>query len=108
LRRFSAAGGDDLTTRCGDRRLKSAKARNRGGEWYDGRSADYGDLAKAAVCAMSIRLRLEHNLNVTARILLNGDFTFCAIHDFNGLAMVEEHARQLSRDEPHDEPGTTA
>jgi hypothetical protein len=28
LCRFSAAGDDDLTTRCGDRRLKSAKARN--------------------------------------------------------------------------------
>jgi hypothetical protein len=29
LRRFSAAGNDDLTTRSGDRRPKSAKARNR-------------------------------------------------------------------------------
>jgi len=34
--------------RFGGRRLKSAKARNRGGEWYDSRAADYGDLAKAA------------------------------------------------------------
>jgi hypothetical protein len=103
--RFSAAGDDHLTTRFGGRRLKSAKARNRGGEWYDGRTAGYGDLAKAAVCAMSIRLRFEHNLIVTARILLNGEFTFCAIHDFNGLAVVKEHARQLSRNEPHDKPG---
>jgi len=37
----------DLTTRCGGRRLKSAKARNRGGEWYDGSTAGYGDLAPA-------------------------------------------------------------
>jgi len=29
LRRFSAAGSDHLTTRSDDRRLKSAKARNR-------------------------------------------------------------------------------
>jgi hypothetical protein len=29
--RFSAAGDEDLTRRCGSRRLKSAKARNRGG-----------------------------------------------------------------------------
>jgi hypothetical protein len=29
------AGDDHLTTRFGGRRLKSAKARNRGGEWYD-------------------------------------------------------------------------
>ena len=57
---------------------------------------------------MPIRLGLEHNLNVTARILLNGEFTFCAIHDFNGLAVVKEHARQLSRDEAHDKPGTAA
>jgi hypothetical protein len=32
LCRFSAAGEDDLTTRSGGRRLKSAKARNRGSE----------------------------------------------------------------------------
>ena len=30
LRRFSTAGNDDLTARSGGRRLKSAKARNRG------------------------------------------------------------------------------
>jgi len=30
LCRFSAAGRDNLTTRCDDRRLKSAKARSRG------------------------------------------------------------------------------
>jgi hypothetical protein len=43
--RFSAAGGDDLTARWDGRRLKSAKARNRGGGWYDGSAAGYGDLA---------------------------------------------------------------
>ena len=31
LCRFSAAGDDNLITRCDGRRLKSAKARNRGG-----------------------------------------------------------------------------
>jgi len=34
-----------LCTRCDGRRLKSAKARNRGGGWYDGSAAGYGDLA---------------------------------------------------------------
>jgi hypothetical protein len=42
-----AAGDDHLTMRCGGRRLKSAKARNRGGGWYDGSAADYGDFATA-------------------------------------------------------------
>jgi hypothetical protein len=32
--RFSDAGNDDLTTRSGGRRPKSAKARNRAGRWY--------------------------------------------------------------------------
>jgi hypothetical protein len=35
----------ELTTRCGGRRLKSAKARNRGGGWYGGSAAGYGELA---------------------------------------------------------------
>jgi hypothetical protein len=39
LCRFSAAGNDDLTTRSGDRRLKSAKARNRVGRWRAGSAA---------------------------------------------------------------------
>jgi hypothetical protein len=34
-----------LTTRSGGRRAKSAKARNRGGGWYAGSGAGYGDLA---------------------------------------------------------------
>ena len=33
MRRFSDAGNHDVTMRAGDRRLKSAKARNRGGRW---------------------------------------------------------------------------
>jgi hypothetical protein len=47
LCRFSDAGNDDLATRSGDRRPKSAKARNRGGGWYDGSAAGYGDLTTA-------------------------------------------------------------
>jgi hypothetical protein len=35
----------ELSTRCGGRRLKSAKARNRGGGWYGGSAAGYGELA---------------------------------------------------------------
>jgi hypothetical protein len=34
----------NLSTRCCGRRLKSAKAGNRGGGWYDGSAAGYGDL----------------------------------------------------------------
>ena len=41
----------------------------------------------------------EYNLNVTARILLNGEFTFCPIHDFNELRVARERDRQLLRDE---------
>jgi len=39
LCRFSDAGNDDLTTRSGGRRPKSAKARNRGGGWCGGGAA---------------------------------------------------------------------
>ena len=40
--RFSDAGDDDLTTRSGGRRPKSAKARNRGGGWGGGGAAGSG------------------------------------------------------------------
>src|SRR2546428_719029 len=92
LYRFSAAGEHDLSARSDDRRLKSAKARNRGGGWYDGSAAGYGDLGtrldlKVGRLTRAIRLEWEYNLNVPARILLNGDFTFCPIHDFNELSV---------------------
>jgi hypothetical protein len=37
--KFSDAGNDDLTTRSGGRRPKTAKARNRVGRWYLGGAA---------------------------------------------------------------------
>jgi hypothetical protein len=37
------------------------------------------------------------------RMLLNGDFTFCPIRRFNGLAGKRQHSRQLLRDRLHDE-----
>ena len=43
--RFSDAGKDELTTRHGGRRPKSAKARNRGSGAPGGAANDYGDLA---------------------------------------------------------------
>ena len=54
----------------------------------------YGDLAmgrdlQARRLATAIRLGLEHNLNVTARMLLNGDFTFCPICNFNELSVAK-------------------
>src|SRR5271167_2921788 len=47
----------------------------------------YGDLAAGREFATTIRLDRGYNLNVTARILLNGDFTFCPIRDFNELSL---------------------
>src|SRR4029450_9348274 len=43
-------------------------------------------------------LQRERNLNVLARILLNGDFTFCPTCDLNELGVVKKHVRQLLRD----------
>jgi hypothetical protein len=47
----------------------------------------------------AVRVEREYNLNVTARILLNGEFTFCPIHNFNELRVARERDRQLLRDE---------
>ena len=57
----------------------------------------YGDLAmgrdlQARRLATAIRLGLERNLNVMARMLLNGDFTFCPICNFNGLSVAKTHS----------------
>ena len=52
------------------------------------RQNSYGDLIlslRLERFAWVVRLDWEHNLYVTARMLLMGDFTFCPIHDFNGL-----------------------
>ena len=43
--RFSDAGMTRLSTHCGDRRPKSAKARNRGKWGTGGAAGAYGDLA---------------------------------------------------------------
>jgi hypothetical protein len=45
----------ELSTRCGGRRLKSAKARNRGGGWCDESAAGYGDFATAGASRRSAR-----------------------------------------------------
>jgi hypothetical protein len=45
LCRFSDAGMTRLSTRCGGRRPKSAKARNRGKWGTGGAAGAYGDLA---------------------------------------------------------------
>jgi hypothetical protein len=63
---------------------------------------------KAGRFATAIRLDCGHNLNVTARMLLNGDFTFCPTHDFNELILAKEQIRQLLRDELHDKLWMTA
>src|ERR1700730_8739036 len=50
LYRFSAAGNDSLTTHCGDRRLKSAKARSRGKLGTGWQRALWGFELSAEVC----------------------------------------------------------
>jgi hypothetical protein len=105
--RFSAAGNDDLTTRSGDRRLKSAKARNRVGRWWafgarrrvvpqTAMELVAGPDSRRSACANWLERRC--NLDVLARMLLNGDFTFCPIRNFKGLNRQRRHARQLLRD----------
>jgi hypothetical protein len=68
----------------------------------------YGDLVTGPDFWRSIRLERRCNLSVPARILLNGNFTFCPISDFKGLNRQRQHARQLLRDELHDELWPTA
>ena len=71
----------------------------------------YGDLVAGRDFrrfGSAIRLEQVCNLNVPARMLLNGDFTFCPIRDFNGLAGKRQHTRQLLRDKLHDELWPTA
>ena len=71
----------------------------------------YGDLVAGQDFrrfASAIRLEQGCNLNVPARMLLNGDFTFCPIKNFNGLAGQRQHTRQLPRDKLHNEHWPTA
>ena len=71
----------------------------------------YGDLVAGRDSrrfASAIRLEQGCNLNVPARMLLNGDFTFCPIKNFNGLAGQRQHTRQLPRDKLHNEHWPTA
>ena len=62
----------------------------------------YGDLAgrelKVRRLASAIRLEQGCNLNVPARMLLNGDFMFCAAFDFNELRVAKiAHSTTLAR-----------
>ena len=69
------------------------------------RQKGYGDLVlslRFERFASAVRLDWEHNLDVTARILLNGDFTFCPIYDFNSLRVAWEHAPQPLSDSVRD------
>ncbi len=47
-----------------------------------------------------VGLECRYNFGVSARILLNGEFAFCPIHDFNELSMAKIAHKQLWRDEP--------
>ena len=67
-----------------------------------------GREVKAGRLATATRREQQHNLSGMARILLNGDFTFCLICDFNELDVAKKSTRQLLRDQLHNEPWTTA
>jgi hypothetical protein len=71
----------------------------------------YGDLVAGQDFrrfGSAIRLEQGYNLNVPARMLLNGDFTFCPISDFKGLSLSRQHTLQLLSDKLHDELLPTA
>jgi hypothetical protein len=114
LCRFSDAGNHDANPalkrpasekRQGTKSRRRVVRRQRRGLYWD---LSTGRDMKARRLATAIRLEWEHNLNVPARILLNGDFTFCPIRDFNELSLAKEHTRQLLRDELHDKLWTAA
>jgi hypothetical protein len=63
---------------------------------------------KAGRLATDMRLEQQRNLSVMARILLNGDFTFCLTRGSNELDVAKKSTRQLLRDHLHNEPWTTA
>jgi hypothetical protein len=48
-----------------------------------------GREVKAGRLATATRREQQHNLSGMARILLNGDFTFCLICDFNELDVAQ-------------------
>jgi hypothetical protein len=63
---------------------------------------------KAGRLATAMRREQQHNLSGMARILLNGDFTFCLTRDFNELDVAKKSTQQLLRDQLHNEPWTIA
>src|SRR6516164_1207835 len=76
-----------------------------------GAANGYGDLVAGPELRRSAsanRLEQGCNLDVPARMLPNGDFTFCPIRNFKGLNRQRRHARQLLRDKLHDELWPTA
>jgi hypothetical protein len=67
-----------------------------------------GREVKAGRLATATLREQQHNLSGMARILLNGDFTFCLICDFNELDVAKKSTQQLLRDQLHNEPWTMA
>ena len=71
----------------------------------------YGDLVlsfRFERFASAVRLDWEHNLDVTARVLLNEDFTFCPIYDFNSLRVAWSTLSQPLSDSVRNELWPTA
>jgi hypothetical protein len=59
----------------------------------------WGNLPVVPLALSYASLEHRYNFEVTARILLNGEFAFCTIRDFNELGMTKIAHKQLWRDE---------
>ena len=107
LCRFSNAGNHDAhhaLRRPAFEKRQGTKSRREVVRWQCRGGAvpekGYGDLVgwelKIRRLAWAIRVEQRCNLKVPARILLNGDFTFCPIYDFKGLRLAREHTSTTS------------
>jgi hypothetical protein len=92
---FGCRPHHDAATRSGGRRPKTSKGGNRAGGTYAGAArSTYGDLRAARNLngrrfSTAVGLEHEHNLDVAARILLNGDLRFRAACDFKELGVAK-------------------
>ena len=84
----------DSAGRTGGRRTKTSNGGNRGKGYAECCGARYGELSGACKfdtsrSSMAGSLERVHNFDVTARILLNGDFMFRAVCDCNELRVAK-------------------
>jgi hypothetical protein len=114
LCRFSAAGNEISThgPPAGGRKAPRHEIAPRSSAWAVRQGAveqePYGDLGSGQQLRVRRATRRRCNLDVTARMLLNRDFTFCPMCDFNRLRLPWSPHLQLLRDKPRDGPWPTA